>query len=690
MIFLFFYLFVLQIVRGFEYRKKADEILKRDIPYVAQRGLIFDSNYDIPLVYNIDSFAVNIIPGDIPKGKIEDVFERCSRVLKMPVAEIRKKIPEKYYRLYQPRQVKSAVSFDTIAYIAEHIDDFPGVSWNNKPIRGYLSNSSISHVVGYVGDITDDELNTLYNKGYTYNSTIGKTGLEKTFDETMRGRDGKHFKFVDVKEKQLTERTLSDIPPVPGKNLVLSIDRNIQTLSEKALGERIGSVVVLKPATGEVIAMVSYPWYDPSIFYSDQEGSEFTKVSLDPRFPFLNRAIQALYPPASVFKTVMATALIEEDAFPLTEKIECTGQMELGDRVAHCWKEFGHGRLDFLGAFANSCNIYFYTVGVNYLKIENILRYSKEFGLGRLTGIDLPQEQPGFLPSPEWKEKRENMKWLGGDTMNISIGQGWLTVTPIQLANVVSMVVNDGVTYKPFVVKEIRDPVSGELISQTEKKILNSTFVKKDTFKLVKQAMRKVVTEGTGYLITTKAVDVAGKTGTPETGVEDKYHSWFASYAPFETSQPEDRVVIVVMIEASNTDKWYASKTANIIYQGIFANQTYEEAMVTLYPWMKNQFDTESIQNRIENASKKTDTIIPKTETIIPRTNNVLPKTALPKTTTVVPKTDSVIPQFDNTVPKTDNALPKTENVMPKTDNVAPQTENNQAQENAEPTQEPE
>ncbi len=591
LVFIFLYLFSLQVVRGFEYRKRADDILKRDIPFIAQRGLIYDSNYDVPLVYNIDSFAVNIIPADIPREKIGEIFERCAATLKIPVEEIRKRVPEKYYRLYQPRQIKSAVSFDTIAYIAEHIADFPGVTWNNKPIRGYLEASSISHIAGYIGDITDDELNQLYNKGYTYNSTIGKSGLEKTYDEILRGKDGKRFKYVDVKEKELNEKSVNEIPPVPGKNIVLTIDRSIQLLAEKALGERIGCVVVLKPTTGEILAMVSYPWYDPSIFYADQGGKEFTRISLDPRFPFLNRVIQSQYPPASVFKCIMSIAMMEEDSFPLNEKIECRGQMELGDRVAHCWEEKGHGRLDYFGAFANSCNIYFYTVGVNYIKIENILRYSREFGLGRTSGIDLPEEQPGFLPTPEWKEKREHMKWLGGDTMNISIGQGWLTVTPLQIANVIAMIVNDGVVYKPHMVKEIRDSVSGELLSQTEKSVLYSTFVTKNTFATLKEAMRKVVTEGTGDVVSTRAVQVAGKTGTPEIGLEDKYHSWFASFAPYETSNPEDRVVVVALLESSELKDWWASKTANIVYQGIFANQTFEEAMVTLYPWTRKQFE---------------------------------------------------------------------------------------------------
>lgn len=584
---LIIYLFTLQIVEGIKYQKQAKEILKRDIPIIAQRGQIFDRYYDVPLVYNIDSFAVDVIPGDIPNEMKEEIFFRLAKVLQIEVSEVRKRIPLRFYNNYQPREIKSGVSYSKIAYIAEHIEEFPGVTWHNKPIRGYLFTNSLAHILGYTGDIADDELNTLYNKGYTLNSTIGKSGIEKQYDFILKGKDGKRFKIVDVKEKQLKAKADEDIPPEPGHTLVLTIDRHLQLLAQKALGERIGSAIVLKPATGEILAMVSYPWFDPGIFYSESAAEKFKDLSLDIRFPFLNRAIQAQYPPASVFKLIMSTAMIEEDAFPISEKINCTGKMELGDRVAHCWKKHGHGKLDFFKALANSCNIYYFTVGIEYIKIDTIVRYARIFGLGSETGIDLPEESPGFLPTPEWKYKKEHMKWLDGDTMNISIGQGWTTVTPLQLANVVAMIVNEGTVYKPHLLKQIRDSITGDVVREIQKEVLHEALISKKTFDLVKKAMRTVVTEGTGgRLITTRAVKVAGKTGSPETGEEGEYHSWFVSYAPHD-ADPEDQVVVVAIIEEVNIEKWWAQRTVNIICQGIFANQTYEEAAVTLYPWMR-------------------------------------------------------------------------------------------------------
>jgi len=588
-----FYLFYLQIIKGFEFKEKAINVTLREIPIPAQRGLIYDRNYNIPLVNNIDSFAVNMIPGYIDKKEREKIFESLSSALSISVDEIKRKVPTKYYGHYQPIEIKSAVSFKTVSNIAENIENFNGITWNSKPIRGYRDNTSISHIVGYVGDITTEELILLYNQGYNYSSTIGKSGIEKQYDDILRGKDGKSYKVVDVKEKQLETNLQNEIPPEPGKTLVLTIDRNLQQLCEKALGERIGAVVVLKPATGEVLAMVSYPWYDPNIFYSEGGLKKYDELRMDPRYPFLNRTVQSAYPPASTFKILMSTAFIEEKAFPITQLVNCSGKMILGDRVAKCWQEYGHGKLDFFGGLENSCNVYFWTVGVYYLKIDNIVRYAKEFGLGVKTGIDLPEESSGFLPTPEWKLNTRNTPWFAGDTMNMSIGQGFTTATPLQLADATAFVANEGKIYKPHILKEIRDPITGQIIKSVNKEVIHEAQISDSTFKLVQEAMRKVVTKGTArYFITTNAVEVAGKTGSSETGIEEFYHSWFTSFAPYQTDNPDDRIVVTAIVEGFSAlkEKWWASKTANIIYQGYFAHQTFEEAMVTLYPWLKNQY----------------------------------------------------------------------------------------------------
>jgi penicillin-binding protein 2 len=578
-------LFYLQVIRGWEFKRRARAVVRRELPIPAQRGEIFDRNYDFPLVVNQDSFAVDLIPGEVPAEARTDLFGRIAGALGISVEDIEKRVPPKYYHLYQPIELKGGVGFETIAFLAEHIAVFPGVAWHNKPIRNYLATGSLSHVIGYVGDINREEIQVLYNQGYSFGTVLGKSGVEKQYDMLLRGTDGARFRTVDVREKYLKGKPEEDIPPEPGKNLVLTIDRRIQLLCEKALGERIGSVVVLKPSTGEILAMVSYPYYDANQFSTESGAQEFTRLSLDPTFPFINRAIQSSYPPASAFKVILTAALVEEEVFPITRKITCTGQIFYGDRVFHCHSKIGHGPLDLMGGLAESCDVYFYTVG-DALGVERIVYYSREFGLGQQTGVDLPGETQGFLPTPEWKQRTQAMVWLGGDTLNMSIGQGYLLVTPIQMANVVAMIANAGKVYRPHVLKEVRDPQTGDLIQAVEPEVLRVSPVRKESFKIVQQAMRGVITHGTAHVVlTTKAVEVAGKTGTGEAGYEDRWHSWFAAYAPYQAEDPDEQVVVVVMVEAENEWEWWAPKAADVIFQGIFAGQTYEESVETLKPW---------------------------------------------------------------------------------------------------------
>ncbi len=582
--FLVLYLFYLQIVRGVEYRQKAKDVSQREAPIPAQRGEIFDRYADVPLVYNVDSFAVDVIPGEVKPSEMPSLFSRLGRILSIPESEIRKKIPPKNYSLFQPVEVKGNVSLSTISYLAEHVDEFRGVDWHNKPIRNSTEGKSLAHVIGYVGDITREELQILYNKGYDAGSVLGKSGIEKQYDQLLRGRDGKRYRVVDVKERMLTGEDEEIVPPVAGQNVILTIDRHIQTIAEKALGERRGSVLVMKPATGEILALVSYPSFDPNRFFAPDGAQYFTSLSLDPSFPFLNRVIQSAYPPASVFKILLTTAVIDDATIPVNRAILCKGKLEFGDRVFNCHVKTGHGYNDLFGGLAQSCDVYFYTVG-NELGVEKIDSYAREFGLGALMGIDLPEEKSGLLPTPEWKERTQHMKWLGGDTLNLSIGQGFVTVTPLQMAGMVALIANEGVTYKPSLLKETRDS-RGKTLFRKEPEVLHTSHVSKETFRMVQDAMRGVITKGTAApVIDTKAVEVAGKTGTSEVGIEGQWHSWFAAYAPYRTDNPEERVVVVVMVEASEKWEWWAPKAANLIFQCIFAKQTFEEAVATLRPW---------------------------------------------------------------------------------------------------------
>jgi penicillin-binding protein 2 len=579
-----FYLFYLQVIRGVEYQAKAVTISRQIERLPAQRGEIYDTSFNLPLVLNIDSFALVVVPAEIPPDMRSTVFSKLATVLEEPIQEINKRIPPSQYKLFQPIEISSTVSQETIVMISERIDEFPGVSWYSRPKRSYLETGSFSHIIGYVGDISRDELKIYYNRGYQTGTIIGKAGIEKQYDSLLRGKDGLQYKTVDVKGRRV-EGIFRDVePPLMGKNIVLTIDRSIQILAEKALGDRIGSIVVLKPATGEILGLVSYPAYNANNIVEKGGNNEYARLLADPRTPLIQRTIQSSYPPASTFKTIMTAAIIEENSIPLDEKVLCTGEINYGDRVFRCWiRKPGHGKLNLSEALAQSCDVYFWEVGRDKLGIERIVSYSREFGFGQITGIDLPGEVSGFVPSPQWKERKFHEKWLGGDTLNLAIGQGYLLVTPIQLANMMAMVVNEGIIYKPHLLKEVREPRDGSIVKITSPEVLLTSSISKETFKLTKDYLRGVVEVGTArYPVNTKAVSVGGKTGTAEVGLADRWHSWFVGYGPADAEDPEDVIVVVSMIEASNPWEWWAPYATNIVFQGIFTGQSYEETAAKL------------------------------------------------------------------------------------------------------------
>ena len=370
-----------------------------------------------------------------------------------------------------------------------------------------------------------------------------------------------------------------------GKNLILTIDTNIQTLAEKTLGNRVGAIVVLKPSNGEVLAMVSYPFFDPNIFNTDEASDYYqTLIEDNKQQPLVNRCVNAVYPPASTFKIVMSAAMLAEDAFPSTKKIECKGEINYGNRVFHCHvHKPGHGWLDLKNGLAQSCDVYYWIVGRDHLGINKIASYAREFGFGTSSKIDLPSQLSGFVPTAEWKERRYHEKWLGGDTMSASIGQGFTLATPLQVADMVAMVCNDGVIYKPHLLKEVRDPVTNEVINEIKPEVLFKSDIPKEVWKEVKQDMRYTITDGTPqYPMHNKIVKSAGKTGTAEVAqYKTSWHSWMVAYAPYD-APVEDQVVVATLVEACNPWEWWAPYATNIVLQGIFAKQTYEEAMEAL------------------------------------------------------------------------------------------------------------
>ncbi len=572
-----------QIVDQVLYSARARAVSQRAVPVFAERGLIYDRNYNAPLAANQESFAVTVIPAELPAEERDQVFTSISRATGVPVEDIRSRLPDSRGAVYQAIEVVNGVTLETITRLAERKDELPGVSWYSKPRRVYTEGDLFANVIGYVGDITPEELQVLFNEGYEANAVVGKNGIEQEYDALLRGQAGQRNRTVDARGMRVDDSE-EVIPPEHGLNLVLTVDRDLQRLAADALGERIGSVVVLKPATGEILALVSYPRYDANIFLDANGREQFEELALDPRSPFLNRPIQAVAAPASTFKIVMTAAVLEERAFPRAQEVHCEGSIQVGNRTFNCWLPYGHGHVDLNNALAQSCNVYFWTVGSEYLGVNAVIDYCARLGLGQVTGIDLPGEVAGLVPSPEWKEQVYSTRWVGGDTVNMSIGEGFLQVTPLQMASLVATIVNDGTTYRPYVLAEVRDPVTGRVLRRVEPEVVRNADISVDTLRGVREAMRTVITDGTAeVVITTPAVPMAGKTGTGQTGREDHLTSWFVAYAPHgEDVGIEDQIVLVVKVDAANEWEWWAPKAANIIVHGYFEGLDFEQTVADL------------------------------------------------------------------------------------------------------------
>ncbi len=577
------HLFEIQVLDNYLYLLRARQNASRSEPVFARRGEILDRTGQNALASNRTSFAVTIVPADVPTGEIDTVITSIAELIDRDAEPMLERVRRRRGTPAEHVEIISGLSLADLTKIAERIQDFPGISWYTKPERTYPYGDTTSHIVGYVGEITPQELQVLFNEGYTSTSVIGKSGIEQQYDRLLRGEDGIRYRTVDARGNRVGDEE-ELIPPEEGSQLVLSIDIELQRLAQAALGPRVGSVVALRPSNGEVLALYNYPSFDANQFAGPEGNVNVRRLTNDRRAPFLNRAIQSAAAPASTFKILMTTAILEEDAIDRHQTVVCDGTFPYGNRVFNDWLEYGHGPVDLYDALAQSCNVYFWTMGSQYLSVDQIIDYSGRLGLGRATGIDLPREISGLVPSPSWKEERYNTHWVGGDTVNMSIGEGFLQVTPIQLASMVGAIVNNGVAYQPMVLKEVRDPITGSLIERRSPKIIRESDISSETLRSVREAMRSVITEGTAnVVITTDAVESAGKTGTGEVGSDTNWTSWFVAYAPYGEDIPvEDKIVLVVMVDASNEWEWWAPKAANIILHGYFKGLGFEDAVADL------------------------------------------------------------------------------------------------------------
>jgi len=584
-----FQMWRLQIVEGEHYQILADRNRFRLVPTEAARGVIYD-RYGRILVQNIPSFAVTIIPAYLPEDEQEEtaVFSQLSALLGIPastatasagtfsprrgikemVDEVRDTAP------YQPLTIKTNVDRDTIFTIEEEHLDLPGVLIELDPIRQYPSGDLTSHIIGYVGPIPSEQAEAYANRGYDPNNdTVGLTGVELTFDEELRGSKGYKYIEVDVAGREV--KAVGDPqPPLPGHNLILTIDLELQQFMEEALsrgmesvGSESGVAIAMNPQTGEILGLVSLPSYDDNLFATGISQEDWARLEEDPRKPLVNHAITGQYPPGSAFKIVPAAAALEEGVVNRRTTLTCQGTLWLPNKYFpddpelaqpfYCWIHKygqGHGALNIVQAIAQSCDIFFYQLGGGFkdfegLGLERLSEYAGLFGLGQPTGIDLPGEASGLVPTQKWKRINYAENWSTGDTYNVSIGQGFILVTPLQLLNATAAIANGGTLYQPQIVYQVTD-AEGQVIHPFAPEVIRQVPVSEENLATVREGMRQAVEWGTARQAQLEGIEVAGKTGTAEyPGPRDEKgnlptHAWFTAFAPVQ--EPEIALVIFV------------------------------------------------------------------------------------------------------------------------------------------------
>jgi penicillin-binding protein 2 len=544
----------LQVIQGREYATKARLNMESNIPKPASRGDIYDRNYregerNTVIVSNRPSFNLTTIPAKFKsKKKLVEILDLLSRVLGVNRDEILGEINTG--NPWERVVLKEDVEFDTIVKIASHQDMFPNIDWEDASVRVYNFSEMFAHVVGYVGSISRDEYRRLKTEGYKHYQKVGKAGIEKQYDRTLRGVDGYIRRIVDVRQR--TEGEEVGAPPVAGNNLVLTIDYNIQSAIYDSMKDMKGAAVVIKPSTGEVIALVSKPDYDPNMVISKNNAEIIKQLQTDRERPFLNRAIQSKYPPASTFKLVTAVSALETEKATPEKSYYCPGKFTLKGYKDHDFYDYDtHGTVDLYWAIAKSCSVYFYQLGL-LTGPTVIMRYAEDFGLNQKSGIDIPGEVAGFVPSRQWKYKAFGQPWFDGDTVNMSIGQGFLHVTPIGMCDFIAALVNNGIVYRPEVIREIRTNDNARVIKTFPRQKVRELPLSPLTLEAVKKGMRLGVMSGTSGRLGFLKVPVAGKTGTAQTRSirQEKFsqHAWWVGFAPFD-GPPETAVAVVILVE---------------------------------------------------------------------------------------------------------------------------------------------
>lgn len=555
-------LFYLQVIKGPELYRRSENNRLRVIRQVAVRGIIYDREKSV-LANNRPAYTLYIIPQDVPGTKL--FVQTLADILQMPSSEIEDIISKGRETPFEPIKVRKDIGKTIAGIIEERKSEFPGVFIETEAQRYYPGGEQGVHFLGYVGEITESDYMELAGQNYQLGDIIGKTGVERVYDYYLKGKDGGVWVEVNAYGKRLNVQTMKD--SVPGANLILTIDKNLQEIAEEAMGDKTGAIVILDPTTGEVLAMVSKPEYDPNLLSGSISRLQWEDLANDSRYPLMNRALQCFYPPGSIFKVVTATAALVGHEVGANEYLLCRGTFTVGNppHTFSCWREGGHGWVNMEEAIKVSCNVFFYQVGAR-VGVDNIRKYAYLYGLGAITGIDLPSENAGLIPGPQWKKLEKGEPWYLGDTIIMSIGQGFLLVTPLQMANLIAAVSNGGTLFRPHIVKRIETP-EGKIIKEFCPEKIGELNLPADALAVIQQGLWAAVNEtgGTARGASVPGIEVAGKTSTAQ-NPSGEAHGWFIAFAPFENP----RLALAILIEHGKSGAASAAPIAREIISRYF------------------------------------------------------------------------------------------------------------------------
>jgi penicillin-binding protein 2 len=552
---LFIRLIYLQVIMGHEFRRLSlnNSIRLQNID--PPRGRLYDRNGDL-LVDNRPSFDVSITLKDAKP--LPSTLEKLSRHLKTPVDTLLSQIKQtRGASAYKPRLLKQDIGRDTLAAIEVNKFDLPGVSVDVNLRRNYIHERTTAHLIGYLSEISPDELKSGSYPDSRSGDLIGKFGAEKVYENFLRGKRG--GRQVEVNANGLVVRILKTVDAEPGYNVFLTIDQKLQQRAEALLDGVVGAAVAIEPETGQILALASSPSFDQNFFVGGITHEQWDLLISNPFRPMSNRAIQGEYPPGSTYKIITALAGLQEGVIDEKTILSCPGYYRLGNRIYRCWKKDGHGKVDIVKAVEESCDVFFYQVG-QLLGVDRLAWYAKAFGLGSPTGVLLDQEAYGLIPTAAWKKRRTGVPWQAGETLSVAIGQGFNLATPLQMAALAAAVANGGQRYRPMILDKIQS-ADGQIIQKGEPKLIGKLPVSRANLDLVKLGLWKVVNSerGTARGSRLADIDISGKTGTSQVisrkeddplphekvPAHQRAHAWFVGYAPSE----KPRIAVAVVVE---------------------------------------------------------------------------------------------------------------------------------------------